>query len=86
MYLSKLLAASNLNLEWSLGFICFSTQLTSRPISLPPNPREIVNTMTAIQTEEGSLALPDGLKLYTKTWKPSVDIKARLVFLHGFSE
>ena len=42
--------------------------------------------MASIATEEGRLALPDGLKLYTKTWKASGPLKARVVFLHGFSD
>jgi acylglycerol lipase len=42
--------------------------------------------MASTDTEEGWLALPDGLKLYTKTWKPNGALKARLVFLHGFSD
>ncbi|KAF2863325.1 alpha/beta-hydrolase [Piedraia hortae CBS 480.64] len=39
-------------------------------------------------TEEGSLVTPDGQELYTKTWRPvaSIPVKARLVFLHGFSD
>ena len=39
-----------------------------------------------IKTEEGSLALPDTQKLYTKTWLPLQTPKARLVFVHGFSD
>ena len=42
--------------------------------------------MASIQTEEGWLAMPDGLQLYTKTWKPNATLRARLVFLHGFSD
>ena len=42
--------------------------------------------MDTVETEEGWLTTPDGYKLYTKTWKPSDALKARLVFLHGFSD
>lgn len=42
--------------------------------------------MDAIETEEGWLTTPDGHRLYTKTWKPNDLPKARLVFLHGFSD
>ena len=42
--------------------------------------------MDSIEIEEGWLATPDGIKLYTKTWKPNDTPKARLVFLHGFSD
>ncbi|KAK7526637.1 Alpha/Beta hydrolase protein [Phyllosticta citriasiana] len=37
-------------------------------------------------TEEGWHSTEDGVRLYTKTWKPNGDIKARLVFVHGFSD
>ncbi|KAF2476375.1 alpha/beta-hydrolase [Lindgomyces ingoldianus] len=37
-------------------------------------------------TEEGWHALEDGTKLYTKTWKTEGPAKARLVFIHGFSD
>ena len=42
--------------------------------------------MDDIVTEEGWLTTPDGHKLYTKTWKPNIPLKARLVFVHGFSD
>lgn len=44
--------------------------------------------MSDITIEEGWLSLPDGNKLYTKTTHPatSTPIKARLAFIHGFSE
>lgn len=44
--------------------------------------------MSQITTQEDWLALPDGNKLYTKTTHPSssTPIKARLAFVHGFSE
>jgi acylglycerol lipase len=44
--------------------------------------------MSDITIEEGWLSLPDGNKLYTKTTHPatSTPIKARLAFVHGFSE
>ncbi|KAL1587433.1 hypothetical protein WHR41_03886 [Cladosporium halotolerans] len=44
--------------------------------------------MSDITTEEGTLALPDGTQLYTKTTHPSAStpLKARLAFVHGFSE
>ncbi|KAF2837974.1 alpha/beta-hydrolase [Patellaria atrata CBS 101060] len=38
-----------------------------------------------MSTEEGWHTVDDGAKLYTKTWKAS-DEKARLVFVHGFSD
>lgn len=39
-------------------------------------------------TEEGTLATPDCHTLYTKTWRPaaSVPLRARLIFIHGFSD
>jgi acylglycerol lipase len=40
-------------------------------------------------TEEGSFKAPkDGYELYTKTWRPisSIPAKARLIFIHGFSD
>ncbi|KAK4635425.1 Putative monoglyceride lipase [Fulvia fulva] len=37
-------------------------------------------------THEGSLSLPDGHGLYTKSWLPTQPAKARLVFVHGFSD
>lgn len=38
-------------------------------------------------TEEGTLTLPDGTKLYTKTWKPiQQPPRAILAFVHGFSD
>ncbi|KAF2643099.1 alpha/beta-hydrolase [Massarina eburnea CBS 473.64] len=37
-------------------------------------------------TEEGWHATEDGRKLYTKTWKSEGPAKARLVFIHGFSD
>ncbi|CRG92320.1 hypothetical protein PISL3812_09377 [Talaromyces islandicus] len=36
--------------------------------------------------QEGSLVLPDGTKLYTKTWKPEGIAKAIIAFYHGFSD
>ncbi|KAF2109653.1 Alpha/Beta hydrolase protein [Lophiotrema nucula] len=36
--------------------------------------------------EEGWHTVEDGKKLYTKTWKTESPAKARLVFLHGFSD
>ena len=42
--------------------------------------------MAEVATEEGTLPLPDGVELYTKTWKPSLPVKTRLVFIHGFSD
>ncbi|KAK5006532.1 hypothetical protein LTR39_005636, partial [Cryomyces antarcticus] len=38
------------------------------------------------ETQEGWHTTDDGAKLYTKTWKPSGPPKARLVFIHGFSD
>ena len=40
----------------------------------------------SVPTEEGWLTTSDGHKLYTKTWKPESTPKARLVFLHGYSD
>ncbi|WEW57657.1 lysophospholipase [Emydomyces testavorans] len=37
-------------------------------------------------TEEGWHTLPDGTKLYTKTWKTDGPPKAVIVFVHGFSD
>lgn len=43
--------------------------------------------MANVQTEEGWLNTPDSQKLYTKTWiPPTSPPKARLVFVHGFSD
>jgi len=42
--------------------------------------------MSDYQTEEGSLRTPDGIELYTKTWKSTGPLKARVVFIHGFSD
>ncbi|KAF2087714.1 alpha/beta-hydrolase [Saccharata proteae CBS 121410] len=42
--------------------------------------------MSAFATEEGWHTTDDGLKLFTKTWKPTGETKARLVFIHGFSD
>ena len=42
--------------------------------------------MDTKSTEEGWLKTPDGQTLYTKTWIPNTAPKARLVFLHGFSD
>ncbi|TLD32636.1 hypothetical protein E2P81_ATG05612 [Venturia nashicola] len=42
--------------------------------------------MADIQTEEGWHTLEDGHKLYTKTWKTNETPKARMVFVHGFSD
>jgi len=41
---------------------------------------------TDIVTEEGWHELDDGHKVYTKIWKTSEPPKARLIFLHGFSD
>ncbi|KAF2141997.1 uncharacterized protein K452DRAFT_249750 [Aplosporella prunicola CBS 121167] len=40
----------------------------------------------AFTTEEGWHTTDDGVKLYTKTWKPTSEVKARVVFIHGFSD
>jgi len=37
-------------------------------------------------TEEGTHTLPDGKKVYTKTWKPAGSPIAIVIFLHGFSD
>ncbi|KAF2721868.1 serine hydrolase-like protein [Polychaeton citri CBS 116435] len=37
-------------------------------------------------TEEGVLTAQDGHELYTKTWKPTSPVKARMAFIHGFSD
>ncbi|GAB7358583.1 hypothetical protein MBLNU230_g2643t1 [Neophaeotheca triangularis] len=42
--------------------------------------------MTNFETEEASLTTPDGHELFTKTWRASGSPKARLVFIHGFSD
>jgi acylglycerol lipase len=39
-----------------------------------------------MSTEEGWHTVEDGQKLYTKTWKTEGPAKARLVFIHGFSD
>jgi acylglycerol lipase len=41
---------------------------------------------TATNFTEGTLKTPDGVELYTKTWNTSGPAKARLVFIHGFSD
>ncbi|KAK5013593.1 hypothetical protein LTR60_003787, partial [Cryomyces antarcticus] len=38
------------------------------------------------ETQEGWHTTDDGAKLYTNTWKASGPPKARLVFIHGFSD
>ncbi|KAF1353488.1 Alpha/Beta hydrolase protein [Delphinella strobiligena] len=40
----------------------------------------------SVQTQEGWHTVEDGTKLYTKTWKQSSTPKARLLFVHGFSD
>lgn len=42
--------------------------------------------MDSIETQESWLKTPDNHSLYTKTWRPSAALKARVVFLHGFSD
>jgi len=43
--------------------------------------------MDSTETEEGWLNTADGAKLYTKTWKPAKgQLKARVAFIHGFSD
>lgn len=43
--------------------------------------------MTDTTISEGTLTTPDGHELYTKTWKPqAAQVKARIVFIHGFSD
>ncbi|KAF7564789.1 hypothetical protein PtrM4_042230 [Pyrenophora tritici-repentis] len=39
-----------------------------------------------MSVEEGEFALPDGKQLYTKTFRTDGPAKARLVFIHGFSD
>ncbi|OKL59955.1 hypothetical protein UA08_04820 [Talaromyces atroroseus] len=39
-----------------------------------------------ITEEEGSLVLPDGISLYTKSWKPAGEPRAIIAFYHGFSD
>ncbi|KAF2275857.1 alpha/beta-hydrolase [Westerdykella ornata] len=39
-----------------------------------------------MSTEEGWHTVEDGQKLYTKTWKANGPAKARVVFIHGFSD
>ena len=41
---------------------------------------------TNVVTEESWLTLKDSHKLYTKTWKAVGTPKARLIFIHGFSD
>lgn len=42
--------------------------------------------MAHYTTQEGTLTTPDGIELFTKTWTPTIPAKARIVFLHGFSD
>ncbi|KAK4545586.1 hypothetical protein LTR36_002936 [Oleoguttula mirabilis] len=42
--------------------------------------------MADMSTLEGSFTTPDGHELYTKTWKPTSALKARIVLIHGFSD
>ncbi|EMC94480.1 hypothetical protein BAUCODRAFT_73491 [Baudoinia panamericana UAMH 10762] len=43
--------------------------------------------MEAVATEEGWLTTPDNAKLYTKHWRSNTaQPRARLVFIHGFSD
>ncbi|KAJ5168183.1 uncharacterized protein N7482_003777 [Penicillium canariense] len=39
-----------------------------------------------MSVEEGTHVLPDGVELYTKTWKPDGPTRAVLAFVHGFSD
>jgi len=39
-----------------------------------------------MSVQEGKFALPDGKQLYTKTFRTAGPAKARLVFIHGFSD
>jgi len=39
-----------------------------------------------VETEEGWHIAPDGHRLYKKMWKTKTPPKARLVFIHGFSD
>jgi len=39
-----------------------------------------------VPTEEAWFTHSDGAKIYTKTWKTTGPPKARIVYLHGFSD
>ncbi|KAJ5570054.1 uncharacterized protein N7459_009484 [Penicillium hispanicum] len=39
-----------------------------------------------MSVQEGTHTLPDGVQLYTKTWKPHTPPRAILAFVHGFSD
>lgn len=42
--------------------------------------------MAHYTTQEGTLTTPDGHALFSKTWTPTSTTKARIVYLHGFSD
>lgn len=42
--------------------------------------------MTDCTTSEGTHTTSDGVQLYTKTWKPTGQVRAYVVFVHGFSD
>ncbi|KAF1991897.1 alpha/beta-hydrolase [Aulographum hederae CBS 113979] len=42
--------------------------------------------MVAVTSVEGWHTVEDETQLYTKTWNPAGEIKARVVFIHGFSD
>ncbi|TKA77180.1 hypothetical protein B0A49_04277 [Cryomyces minteri] len=55
-------------------------------VSTQRKPSFVANTDAMAETQEGWHTTDDGAKLYMKTWKASGPPKARLVFIHGFSD
>lgn len=67
--------------------ICLHSNLLSH-IPTHEHPSTQRRKMNDIPTSESTLTLADGHELYTKTWTPipSTTTRARLVWLHGFSD
>lgn len=60
---------------------------TTGPALIKPDTRGPPTKSPPMSTSEGVLKTPDGLELYTKTWHAGTSpAKARLAFIHGFSD
>lgn len=57
----------------SLGLPCFIRRTCMPPTAPPPSGR-------------GSVAAPDGLRLYTQRWTPVQDATATVLLVHGYAE
>ncbi|EED24510.1 alpha/beta hydrolase, putative [Talaromyces stipitatus ATCC 10500] len=60
--------------------------IENTPINNTDTDRAATVDMGGITEEEGSLVLPDGTSLYTKSWKPEGIPRAIIAFYHGFSD